>query len=395
MIHHDQALRLCKAVIFETLLRLFPDRARRLHPAQWGAAMRLDEDGLGFDSLARIDLVSVFNTRFSLQSTGVEDYMYIQPQLDIWADLLEEHFRLLPTSAAMGFFTSGSTGAPKILFHPLEDLLAEIDVHIAHSLVDRPGRIVALVPPQHIYGFLFTVLLPSRLKVSVLDLSEKGPGALSRHLDAGDLVIATPHLFARALPFCSGKPLSAHALSSTAPAPDTLWTLARRAGLASVTEIYGSSETGGVGTRRAAGALFRLLPHLDAGDPPTRNGQRLDLQDHLSWQAEQFRVLGRRDHAIQIGGHNVSMAAVAATLERHPHVAQAYVRPEGERIKAFVVPCPGVDPLVLEDTLRSLMDAEHAPAARPVSYTFGASLPRNALGKVTDWSNQMEMPLGG
>lgn len=41
------------------------------------------------------------------------------------------------------------------------------------------------------------------------------------------------------------------------------------------------------------------------------------------------------------------------------------------------------------------MDAEHAPAARPVSYTFGASLPRNALGKVTDWSNQMEMPLGG
>lgn len=395
MIHHDQALRLCKAVIFEYLSRLFPEHARRSHPAQWDAAMRLDEDGLGFDSLSLIDLVSTFNTRFSLHSTGIEDYMLIQPRLDAWAALLEEHFRLLPHDVKMGFYTSGSTGTPKLLWHPLADLVSETDVHIVHSLLEPPTRIVALVPPHHIFGFLFTVLLPSRLKVGVLDLCDKGPGALSRHLGAGDLIIGTPHLFSHALTFCSGKPLSAHILSSTAPAPESLWSMADRAGLASVTDIYGSSETGGIGLRRIANAPFDLLPHLEPGSPPSRRGQPLDLQDDLSWHSGQFRILRRRDHAIQIGGHNISRSAVAASLERHPQVAQARIRLEGDRLKAFVVPCPGADLLGLEDALRCMMDAQHIPAARPVRYTFRTDLPRDPTGKLTDWSNPMEQSLGG
>lgn len=390
MIQRDAALRLCKAVLFDELTRLAPDRARRMPPALWTAETRLDEEGLGFDSLARIEVISAMNARFALHRTGVEDYMYVHPELGIWSELLTTHFSMVAPDVPIAFHTSGSTGTPKVLHHPLNLLVEEMDAQAVQSIPQGIRRIVSLVPPHHIYGFLFTVLLPARLELPVLDLSGKGPGALSREIRAGDLVVGTPHLYGHVLPLLSGIDGVAHALTSTAPAPASLWEDVAQAGLASLTEIYGSSETGGVGFRAQANAPFRLLSYLDPGNPPLRDGQPIDLQDNLSWEdARVFRVTGRRDKAVQVAGHNVSLQAVRIALEADPDVTEAQVRlqtgSEGDRLKAFVVPRDGVDPGTLEDRLRRRMEAEHAPAARPASYRFGAAIPRNAMGKVVDW----------
>lgn len=394
MIHRDHALRLCKAVLFEELTQRAPDQARRLPPALWTEDTRLDEEGLGFDSLSRIDLISAFNARFGLHRSGVEDYMFVQPVLGVWGDLLATHFDRVAPDVPIAFHTSGSTGTPKVLEHPLALLREETEVQIAESLPPDLTRIVALVPPHHIYGFLFTVLLPSKLGVPVLDLTGKGPGALSREVASGDLVVGTPHLFSHVLPLLSGGsdpvPEGVHALTSTAPAPPELWQAVTQAGLASLTEIYGSSETCGVGHRAAADAPFRLLSSFTPGNPPLRDGSPIDLQDLLAWEGDCFRVTGRRDKAVMVAGHTVSLEAVRHALEAHPQVIEAQVRQQdqeaGGRLKAFVVPQPGADTEALETALRQQMDADHAPAARPVHYSFGAGLPRNAMGKHVDWT---------
>lgn len=390
MISRDHVLRLCKAVLFEELQRSFPLGARRNPPELWTELTRIDEEGLGFDSLSLIDLVFAFNRRFSLHLTGVEDYMYVQPELGRWAELLHAHFELLNPMSPVTFDTSGSTGHPRSVQHPLRNLVEEVDGHIEASLALRPQRIISLVPPQHIYGFLFTILLPSRLEVPVVDLLGKGPGALSRTLSDGDLVVGTPHLFGRVLPLCSGAPVAAHAVTSTAPARAVLWDAVRRAGLRGLVEIYGSSETAGVGYRHDGNAPFRLLPYLTPGNPPERDGRGIDLQDYLELDGSFFRVLGRRDSAIQVGGHNVSLQAVADALEANADVREAAVRLDGDRLKAFVVTSPGVDVKTLEIELRTLMATSHSPAARPVRYDFGECLPRNSIGKCIDWVTKRE-----
>jgi len=396
MIGRDRCFCLVRAIISGELNRLLPEAARREAPALWNELTRIDEDGLGFDSLARIDLIGVFNARFSLHLTGIEDYLMVHATLGEWAELLEEHFKRIDENTPITFFSSGTTGIPKSVSHSLGYLLSEVEAHFGSSFAAVPERVLTLVPPHHIYGFLFSVLLPSSLQRPVVDLCLLGPGALGRALASGDLVVGTPFHLERALPLSGAKGIGATALTSTAPAPPTLWDQARSAGFDKLVEIYGSSETGGVGYRDAPECPFRLLPDLSSGNPPCRRGMPLQLQDRLDWVSHDlFHVGGRKDGAIQVGGHNVFPAELARLLERYPGVAEACVRAGGDRLKAFIVPCSGANPAELEVELRNMMAQCQIPAARPASYAFGPTLPRTSMGKLADWSVEADIVLPG
>jgi acyl-coenzyme A synthetase/AMP-(fatty) acid ligase len=91
-----------------------------------------------------------------------------------------------------------------------------------------------------------------------------------------------------------------------------------------------------------------------------------------------------------VGGINVYPAHVRDVLLRHPAVQDAAVRlmlpGEGSRLKAFVVPKPGVvDAAELQQQLRAWADAALTPPERPKAIRLGPALPRTAAGKLADW----------
>ena len=364
---------------------------------------RLDEDGLGLDSLARLRAVSLVTAYFGLASTGLEDYLVIDPRLRAWIAIVRRHLVLRGSLAEVTFTTSGSSGlTPKSATHRLADLLAEVDSVVAAwtepprtegrptGATDVPRRILASVPPQHIYGFLFTVLLPDRLGCPVIDLSEKPPTAALRTAERSDLIVGTPFTWQLALEGGAVAQGVCNGLVSTAPAPAWLWPKAREAGVARLDEIYGSSETSGIGWRQAPDVPFDLLPHLGRrGDKPARGITDMMLQDRLAWSGPRsFSLAGRIDESVQVGGLNVSPSAVRETLLRVPGVSDVAVRLDGDRLKAFVVPETDAvgGTLALEQSLRNAALRDLAPPARPQRYTFGSAIPRSAMGKLADWS---------
>ena len=58
----------------------------------------------------------------------------------------------------LAFKTSGSTGEPRFITQDFAALAQETEA--LAEIFNGATRIVALVPAHHIYGFLFTVLLP-------------------------------------------------------------------------------------------------------------------------------------------------------------------------------------------------------------------------------------------
>jgi 4-coumarate--CoA ligase len=115
-----------------------------------------------------------------------------------------------------------------------------------------------------------------------------------------------------------------------------------------------------------------------------------ELPDDLEWTAARaFFVRGRRDGAVQVGGTNVFPDRVAAKIARHPGVRECAVRlmrvDEGDRLKAFIVGRETVEEGKAADALREWMRSELTASERPAALKFGAALPRNALGKLTDW----------
>ena len=361
--------------------------AAALGRAGWGDATRVDQAGLDLDSLERLDVASALNEFFHLHEHGTEDYLLALPGVGEWCDLIEQS--LAATGTRLTFRTSGSTGEPKRRSHALADLRAEADGWAAR-FGDISG-VIALVPSHHIYGTIFTALLPDALGREVVEAA--GAEAV-RAARPSALVIGTPTHWAYLARSLLVFPDEIIGVTSTAPMPSQLAHRLRGQRLARLVEVYGSSETGGVAAREHEGAAYTLLDGWSACEDRLErelaDGSRstIDPPDHLRWlDARRFVVEGRRDGAVQVGGVNVFPARVRDVLLAHAGVIDAAVRLEAGsgRLKAFVVPAGALDgDALLGELDRWCGDRLTAPE-RPRRFALGGALPVNAMGKSADW----------
>jgi len=350
---------------------------------------------LGADSLDLLALGTALAEALHLERAAVDETLLESTRLGDW--IAAARAALEAGGGAVTFRTSGSSGAPKRCTHALAALWQECDV--LASLVPETGRVLAAVPAHHIYGFLFTVLLPLRLGVhAVLDLRFATPAAMARQARAGDLVVGHPGWWEGVRRLDPAFAPGIAGVTSTAPCPDALADGLAAAGLR-LLQVYGSTETAGVGWRERAGAPFALLPYWSrTADEdtlerrlPDGTAARYPLQDKLAWEdGRTFRPGARRDGAVQVGGVNVFPAYVADVLRLHPGVREAAVRlmrpDEGVRLKAFVVPrAESHDPEALARELEAFVAERLAAPERPAAWTFGPHLPRQASGKPADW----------
>ncbi len=385
---------LLTAELAVTRRRQSPGSADAIDASPWLDDMVLGEagrSGPACDSLELVWLAAAANEMFCLYDTAKEESLLAAPTFGAWLDIIDAGWNL--GGGRITFSTSGSTGAPKRCTHAMTDLQKE--VQSLATLLPKTRRMFALTPAHHIYGFLFTALLPVHLDVPVLSAETLAPGALLRELTSGDLLVSTPprwEWLARSIP---AWPAGVRGITSTAPCPQQLKMLLVNNGLQGFTEVYGSSETGGIGTRSYPAAHYSLMPHwnwADRGDTPSLEddaGRRVVLQDRVEIEADgSFAVLSRLDGAVQVGGVNVFPARIAAQLEALHGVAQAVVRLSSEvgreRLRAFVVPDGSLEEVVLAEALEDLSQTFPVPE-RIRSFTFGWQLPRNTAGKLADW----------
>ncbi|MBF6023364.1 AMP-binding protein [Lysobacter niastensis] len=306
-------------------------------------------------------------------------------------------------------FTSGSTGDATAIGKTLSQLAREVEA-LQATFGDTLGDAIVhgTVSHQHIYGLLFRLLWPlasgrpiaPRLFfheeiVAALDrpaLLVSSPAHLKRMPDTLDWSNARTHL--RAV-FSSGGALPQDAAAAAG----------HLLGLAP-TEIYGSSETGGIAWRQWRGATppWRALPgvewriadeHLEVSSPhlPTRDWWRSEDRAEADG-AQGFRLTGRADRIVKIEERRVSLGALERQLASLPQVAEVrvVVLPEARlQLAAVVVPSSDGAARLANEGRRAfaralndgLADAQDA-VTRPRRWRFVDALPMNAQGKVRE-----------
>ena len=363
------------------------------------ALVSADETGLGFDSLERLGLAAALSQALHLHDGGLEDDLLTSPTLAGW--LQASALALECCSERITVRSSGSTGKPRSHTHPTKQLAREAETW-ARLLTGR-RRVRAAVASHHIYGLLFALMLPAELAAPLEDLRGQSPGSILATLRPGDLVIGHP-LFWSAL-LCaspSGWPSDVVGVTSGAACPESVAVGTTDAGLSRLLDIYGASETAGLGWRertgqgwKDAGGAFRLAPWWRRGGADTlgrRDEAPLVAPDRLTWdRSGGFRIEDRRDGTVKVGAVTVDLGRVRQAICAHPGVADAVVRPmrpgEGLRLKAFVVPRPGAgdDLASLLTSLAARLETTLSVAERPRAFRFGRSLPLTASGKPADW----------
>jgi 4-coumarate--CoA ligase (photoactive yellow protein activation family) len=382
----------------EALIRdLVIDELRRLRPTQALPLSHGEAGAVQLDSLERLQIADRLAVFFQMREVGLEDNLLATSTLTEWIDIVSTS--LTHHDQTVAFRTSGSTGEPRTLVHEMVRLEREATFW-ADQLKDA-RVIVTLVPRHHIYGFIFTLLLPRALGLEVIDGRGRLPSRLARDLPAGALLIGYPDLWrliaADAQPFATGT----WGITSTAPCPDSLASALVPAHIERLIQIYGASEIAGIGWRDAPNTPYRLLPHWRRGaddeliDSASDCGQETGFRgvppDHLEWlDAHHFYLCGRRDQAVAIAGINVYPERIARHLETLPEVLAAAVRPmrahEGARLKAFIVPTDlTADRNRLLATITTFTERTLAPMERPRAFTVGEHWPRGTLGKALDW----------
>jgi acyl-coenzyme A synthetase/AMP-(fatty) acid ligase len=185
---------------------------------------------------------------------------------------------------------------------------------------------------------------------------------------------------------CSGGPLD----------PAIAAEFERRSGWP-VLQVYGSTETGGIAVRRGSGPM-EPFPRLSwkSRESDGRLVIKSAWQDRPSdWHCTDdvvaveegtFRLLGRADSVVKIGGRRFSTGEIVQAALAAPGVAQAHALPYdrfGEHaIALFVVRSNGLS-LSAAD-VRAHLASRLAPFKIPRTIHVLAELPTRGIGKVDE-----------
>jgi acyl-coenzyme A synthetase/AMP-(fatty) acid ligase len=304
--------------------------------------------------------------------------------------------QLPPDTLVAYVFTSGSTGVP--VPHPKTwgRLVACVREGAARLRLAPGTALLATVPAQHMYGFESSVLLALIAGAALVAERPFYPADIAQALAAlprPRALISTPiHLRAMLAAELTLPPVDL-ILSATAPLDAPLAEDAEARFAAPLIEIYGSTETGQLATRRTARERvwhpwpsLRLRPegdriwaregHLEA---PTPLGDALELLADGT-----FLLHGRLADLVNIAGKRSSLGYLTHQLLAIEGVHDgAFFLPERtaasgiSRVAAAVV-APELTEARLLAALRERLDPVFLP--RPLLKV--ERLPRNSTGKL-------------
>ncbi|HOO71040.1 MAG TPA: fatty acid--CoA ligase family protein [Spirochaetota bacterium] len=298
-------------------------------------------------------------------------------------------------------FTGGSTGKPKVWPKTVRNVFAEAMYLSKKYSFSREDKILATVPPYHIYGFLFSVLIPLVSGASVIERVCTFPREIINAIEqeSPTVLVAVPVHY-RVL---KGAQFSGNALrtafSSAGPLnPEDGESFSRTSGVP-IVEVYGSTETGGIATRcRARGEtslrIFdnvdwkimneRLCVHSEFISPTLTfdregffvTGDRAEKDGEGS-----FRLMGRADGVVKVAGKRIDIEEMQEKIRGIPHITDCIIVPIESRKGKETELGALIEGDVEESVLREKMKAMFEPYALPRRVRIVTAIPRLKTGK--------------
>ncbi len=291
------------------------------------------------------DYVDGFIGDFDNEIVSELKVKHIKPISIANVELLSDEF-VVPVISSdkplVSLFTSGSSGAPKLIEKSLRQL--EVEVNSLDQLWGdkiSDSIIVGSVSHQHIYGLLFRILWPllsgRTLYAEILTYPEEMHGVLKSF--ESSILVSSPTQLSR-LPdsiewnLLRGKIKAV--FSSGAPLEKQSSLHARDSFGVGVIEVLGSTETGGIAYKCEDGvnpASWTAFPEVVVSRDETTGAMQLisprlpdnelyTTTDKIKFTEDEkgFVLLGRTDRIVKIEGKRLSLDEMEAVLLEHPFI---------------------------------------------------------------------------
>lgn len=306
-----------------------------------------------------------------------------------------------PDTEWIHLFTGGSTGTPQIWPKTVRNLLAETIRIVDSYKITAGDRLVSTVSSLHIYGLLYYLLAALVAGAAVTAATPLFPAEIEEEINSNraDVLISVPAHY-RALKSYWGKGFTLRMAFSSAGvlAAEDAEAFSSKYGVG-IIEVYGSTETGGVASR----IKFQGEEDFTAFEPVDLKIEEENLwvrsvyiSSNLALDKEgyyqigdraaftgpsRFKLLGRSDSIVKIGGKRVDLEEVRQVIKRHELVTEALViaLPVGSARENQIAAL--VEGTLASEDLRPLMDQTLEPYARPRRIKVVDKIPLTAAGK--------------
>ena len=306
-------------------------------------------------------------------------------------------------------FTSGSSGKPKLVEKTLLQLDSEVlSLELQWGARLKKYPVVATVPHYHIYGLLFRLLWPVLAgRVFIADELTMPDILFSQIRKIGPVVLVSSPAHLTRIPALVDlqdmRPYVACIFSSGAPLPHDVASLYGEKMGSSPIEVYGSTETGGIGWRQG-GLSWTPFPSvnirlsgagtLEAKSQHTDNQDWFRTEDLAKIEDDgRFSISGRADRIVKIEGKRVSLDEITDRLSNHPWIDSSgvvFLEKARNTLGAVVVlSTEGSDQHSRQDKsqivkrLKEHLSQWYDPVVIPRLWRFVSRMPASDRGKTT------------
>ena len=307
-----------------------------------------------------------------------------------------------PDEPFLQLFTGGSTGKPKVWSKSPRNLFAEAFYLKENFDLSAKDLFLSTVPPYHIYGLLFSVLVPfvagAKVLSDIYTFPQEIISTTNKH-KATVLVSVPIHYRSMKVDSLSAPSLKVAFSSSGVLNRSDAIHFQNKTGLG-ITEIYGSTETGGIAARsisekteswkpadvvswKISGKRLSIKsPFISAELEKDHDGFCVTGDEVQPDKDNRFILLGRADGIVKVAGKRVDLLDVQNKILTLPTVIDALVialpADKGrESVIAAVVACK-----LNEHQLKKLMLEKLEPYAMPRRIKIVSSIARTTTGKI-------------
>ena len=317
---------------------------------------------------------------------------------------------IINANTCITLFTSGSTGEAKAIKKYWYQLANEIEC-LQGVFPQSPEQtcVLSTVTHKHIYGLLFKLIWPVFTNKQIICETIEYPEQVEYYCQAFNNIafVSSPSYLARTSKqfsaqaivniseiFCSGGALS------TRVADDFL-----KYNQQVITEIYGSTETGGIAWRQQThNALWQLFPEHQvtlaqdntllltskflAKDETFKSDEKVELNGRF------FSLQGRVDRIVKLHEKRLSLDEMEKELNCLPRISACHCfvldTPQSKTALVAVieleshsaVPSDGIQKKHLVNECKKTLSSLFEPSLLPRKWRFVPQLPYNSQGKL-------------
>ncbi len=291
--------------------------------------------------------------------------------------------------------TSGTTGQPRAHSKTWKSLVKGCEVTGISLDIPKGCYCLSTVPPQHMYGLetsIMFVLQQGGISINQMPVFPADIVEILDDLPQPRILITTPIQLNAIVDTTTTFPDCEFVLSATAPLTSEIAKNIESLCKTTVKEIYGSTETGAIATRKTATELL-WMPNPNIQFERKGNEWEINathftkpqlIADQLEFEGHKFLVTGRNSDFIKISGKRGSLAQLNVLLNSIDGIDDGlfYMTDSSsrntQRVSAVVV-----SKTLKKKQIISLLRRKLDPVFLPRPLVIVEEIPRNTLGKLS------------